>query len=526
MARPGDPSVRPLDTCAVAFSVDNMDHELDRLSMHGIVAELGGNQPVVEPEVIKRAICHQFLVRPEDVTVVRHAPEDFFIDFKHRHHRDEAVARGTFPYRNLDIHTRPWQLVTHGDICDLKYRVRLCLEGISLHAWNESIDKRAVTRACDLDYIEKSSLDRADTRALCVWAWTHNPSDIPKVTWLTLSCRKTEAHSSQTARGRRGLTFRVLVHLDLVEDPPDRDEHAAAPRVYTWDYGVVDGERTPRDHHDPPPADIHGSHRDDDNDRRGRRERQGANWHSRLTRSLSRAPKYREWERSESRHGGRRHRSLELGGRRCPLHDIAAGHGARQSAPGDAWMSTAEPGVRAGNGCPTGGRTGTRAQSRGPRRRSQNPRRYACAASHLTSAVATATTTTHHQVLPRFPVGDHDIMAQQRSSLADDCRFRTGRVYSRRPCAPRTHRNHAQPAEKPRWCVFTLASSTPDAVPAVWPAAALAVHVWQMASSTNCRNTLAPPWSLFKGPLTDDTVKVLTALCGLDAAAALPTTHA
>ena len=33
-------------------------------------------------------------------------------------------------------------------------------------------------------------------------------------------------------------------------------------------------------------------------------------------------------------------------------------------------------------------------------------------------------------------------------------------------------------------------------------------------------------FSLFKGPLTDDAVKALTALCGLDAAAALPTPHA
>ena len=224
----------------------------------------------------------------------------------------------------------------HDDICELKYRVRLCLEGILLHAWNESIAKRVVARSCDINYIEKASLDRTDTRALCVWAWTHNPSDIPKVTWLTLSCRKAELHTSQSARGRRGLTFRVLVHLDLVEDPPGRDGRAAAPRVYTWDYGVVDGERVPRDRHDPPPADIHGSRRDDDDDRRGRRERQGDNWYSRLTHSLSRAPKDRERERSESRHGGRRHQSPEHGGRRRPLHDVAAGHDARQSAPGDA----------------------------------------------------------------------------------------------------------------------------------------------------------------------------------------------
>ncbi|CAD6227068.1 unnamed protein product [Miscanthus lutarioriparius] len=356
MARLGDPTVRPLDTCAVAFSVDNMDQELDRLSMHGMVAWLGGNRPVVEPEVIKRAICHQFPVHSEDVIVVRHAPEDFFIDFKHRHHHDEAVAQGTFPYRNLDIHTRSWQLVTHGDICDLKFRVRRCLEGILLNAWNESIAKRAVARACDLDYIEKSSLDCTDTRALCVWAWTHNPSDIPKVTWLTLSCRKVESHSAQPVRGRRGLTFRVLVHFDLVEDPPGRDGWAAAPRVYMWDYGVVDGERTPRDRHDPPPADFCGGHRDDDDDRRGRRERQGDNWYLRLAHSLSRAPKDHERERSESRHGGRWHRSPEDGGRRRPLHDVAPCHGACHSAPSDTaghGVSLSAPSDATGRGADT-----------------------------------------------------------------------------------------------------------------------------------------------------------------------------
>ena len=33
-------------------------------------------------------------------------------------------------------------------------------------------------------------------------------------------------------------------------------------------------------------------------------------------------------------------------------------------------------------------------------------------------------------------------------------------------------------------------------------------------------------FSLFKGPLTDDVVKARTALCGLNAAATLPTPHA
>ena len=85
------------------------------------------------------------------------------------------------------------------DIRGFQYHVRLCLEGIPLHAWNQSIAKRAVARACDMDYVEQLSLDRRDTRALCLWAWTYNPSDIPKVTWLTLSGRSGVPRRSSTS---------------------------------------------------------------------------------------------------------------------------------------------------------------------------------------------------------------------------------------------------------------------------------------------------------------------------------------
>ncbi|XP_066347861.1 uncharacterized protein [Miscanthus floridulus] len=613
MARPEDPAARLLDTCAVAFSVDSMDQELDRLSMHGMVPWLGGNRPRVEPEVIRRAICNQFPVRPDDVTMVRHAPEDFFVDFKHRHHRDEAVAQGSFPYRNLDIHTRPWQL-------------------------NESIAKRAVARACDIDYIEKASLDRADTRALCVWAWTHNPSDIPKVTWLTLSCRKAELHTSQSARGRRGLTFRVLVHLDLVEDPPARDGRAAAPRVYTWDYGVVDGERVPRDRHNPPPADIHGSRRDDDDDRRGCRERQGDNWYSRLTRSLSRAPKDRERERSASRHGGRRHRSPEHGGRRRPLHDadVAARHLAPSDTAGHGTCDTAclsAPSDTAGHDASTGaplllakpaeprrpgevqrrarGRSRERTAHRRKHRRTRSETRNATPRSKSPSPrlrckspdIIGANGGNHHPSPspPKAPtVNDHDNATRQRPhNLAAERRFRAGWVYCRRPTVHTPQRKQAQPTQtvgstqvlrfRPglvysrRGAHETVANcqrrrrvteglqqhhpghnslshaGTPEgpvrqpnppqtcnrgAIPVRRSVRIVAVNWPRGDTQARARQVLMKKlgildakglshdeamlryFDLFKGPLTDDAAKALTALCGIDVATPLTATFA
>lgn len=115
------------------------------------------------------------------------------------------------------------------------------------------------------------------------------------------------------------------MHLDRVEDPPGSDGRVT-PRRYTWYYGIVDGQRVPRDRHDRLPVSRPNSRRDDgdddrydrhdeDGNRRGHRERKGDSWSSRLVRSLSRAPRERERERSESRHERRRDDTFTHGSR-------------------------------------------------------------------------------------------------------------------------------------------------------------------------------------------------------------------
>jgi len=53
-----------------------------------------------------------------------------------------------------------------------------------------------------------------------------------------MSSKKPEFHSTPLAHDRQGLTFRVLVHLDLMEDPLGRNG-SAAPHDYMWHYNVV-----------------------------------------------------------------------------------------------------------------------------------------------------------------------------------------------------------------------------------------------------------------------------------------------
>jgi hypothetical protein len=181
--------MRPDQSWTTTSATRDMERELERLSSHAVVVWLSCDRPDISLDRVERAFCSRFRVRPVDITVSRSPPTDFLVTFAHRHHRDAAVAARDFPLGNLDFRIRPWQLITLGERHDLSFHVRLCLEGIPPHAWNESITKRAVARACVLDYVEDDCLSstKKDARCLNLWVWTENPSDIPKVIWLTIT---------------------------------------------------------------------------------------------------------------------------------------------------------------------------------------------------------------------------------------------------------------------------------------------------------------------------------------------------
>ena len=218
---------------------------------------------------------------------------------------------------------RAWRLEAHAENEDQLHHVRLCIEGIPVHGWNNYVAMFVIGRGCSLDYIENRSLRREDTRYLALWAWTANPDAIPKLKWLTLPAR------GQRRRRRRGLRHRMLIHLDLHEDHSNAREdgdNPPAPDVneFIWYPGIVDGAPPPGRRHAAPAArdDRRNARRDDADDRDGGRGRDGSRgrtgWGDRIRRSLSRNARERQRgankDRSRDRSGGgRRHDVAPMG---------------------------------------------------------------------------------------------------------------------------------------------------------------------------------------------------------------------
>jgi len=74
------------------------------------------------------------------------------------------------------------------------YRVRLCLDGVSGHAWTEDIVEKIISRRCELEQVETNIMLPAETKTIDLWAWTADPSAISKRVWLTFNSR---AHDKQ-----------------------------------------------------------------------------------------------------------------------------------------------------------------------------------------------------------------------------------------------------------------------------------------------------------------------------------------
>ncbi|KAI4974794.1 hypothetical protein ZWY2020_048401 [Hordeum vulgare] len=210
--RLGDPLLRPDEDFIIVLASAEMKVESALLSTNGAVAWLDGARRDISCRQVADEQALVLGALKADVDVVKHYPEQFFFLFIHQHHFALVVSRGHLPGADHTIFVREWRLEVHADNEDQLHEARLCLEGVLLHGWNNYIATFLIGEGCSLDYIELHSLQKEDTRDLALWAWTSDPSAIPKVKWLTLPTRH------QRRRGRRGLRHCVIIHLDIHED--------------------------------------------------------------------------------------------------------------------------------------------------------------------------------------------------------------------------------------------------------------------------------------------------------------------
>ncbi|CAN6211672.1 unnamed protein product [Urochloa humidicola] len=220
----GDPNTRPdVETVYVPSSRDldrdARDWESCTLVPWALHLPRGEGARAIEELIIE-----QLHLQRMDVTVLVHQPEPYLVRFERSDHCAAARDKGRFRGHGIDICLRPWRTLTHALGMRIFYRVRLCLDGIPPHAWTSDIVERVIGRRCALQCINTDLVQPRDSRHIDLWAWTADPSEIPKRVWLFFTSGPAD-HSSAVFISNRpqecwhqGVRFQVFLHMPVIED--------------------------------------------------------------------------------------------------------------------------------------------------------------------------------------------------------------------------------------------------------------------------------------------------------------------
>jgi hypothetical protein len=109
---------------------------------------------------------------------------------------------------------------------------------------------QVIGKLCSIHYVDGHTCRQERTRTYDVWAWSINPSGIAKEVWLTITdpdefpSSDFQVHHSAPTGLKFGLSYKLLIHVDVVEDLSFIEgrniQDRKRRREFEWNYGVPD----------------------------------------------------------------------------------------------------------------------------------------------------------------------------------------------------------------------------------------------------------------------------------------------
>jgi hypothetical protein len=209
----------------------------------------------LEGEVVDIIEQHFNLLRYE-FHVIRTSFEPFLLIFSEKAARGRVFARGRVVDGPTALCFHSWDVDPFGERVLLPYHVKLSIEGLPHHAWLQDIVEKVVGDDAVIHHVDQSTRRRTYMRFFVCWAFCQNPSQLPQLVYLTLTDRlgdpniEAQLHFTRPRNTKRGQVFKVLIHLDSVEDlmfyhqPLDqlRADGQVQLREFRWIPGRPDGD--------------------------------------------------------------------------------------------------------------------------------------------------------------------------------------------------------------------------------------------------------------------------------------------
>ncbi|CAN6245272.1 unnamed protein product [Urochloa humidicola] len=265
---PGDPRGRPDYAACTISATGPIKRKRDALIGKTMVCWLTGNRHDTGTHHVIDALDEQLHISRHDVRVVKHFPEQYLVFFS-----DSRAYYRVLHYRRVRNRGRmfnfePWTERRNSVESKLEFRVRLRIEGMPVHAWSEEVVAQIIGQHCAIHYVEEHTRRQERTRTYDLWAWSSNPSKIPKNVLLSITDPDREQpaidipefHHDQPKDFKRAFDYKLHIHLEVVEDLSflrgrgvgDGPHNRKPRREFLWNYGASDsmGERWSGQNHD------------------------------------------------------------------------------------------------------------------------------------------------------------------------------------------------------------------------------------------------------------------------------------
>jgi hypothetical protein len=92
----------------------------------------------------------------------------------------------------IELSFSSWELDAFGDRSIIPYHVRLSLEGVPQHAWNQETADKILGDEALIHFVEEGTRKKLDLHTFQCWAFSKDPSRIPQAVFLSLTEHDTD----------------------------------------------------------------------------------------------------------------------------------------------------------------------------------------------------------------------------------------------------------------------------------------------------------------------------------------------
>ncbi|CAN6183133.1 unnamed protein product [Urochloa humidicola] len=276
---PGVVDFRPRRILAAAARSRELKEEERALERYTLVAVQRDSCVPLSCDVVLCAALQQLGIPEQELAVEGLSQAKFLLRFGSLQSRNMVLATPTFQAGSCVLNIMPWSRRIGAAVGRLRYRARVCLEGVPRHARNAAAVAQLFSNPSYIDEIDSVIEEEAERFTFNIWVWTDAPNDLALQGTLQIEeplIFPEHCYSSMDSmelvferdEPLKTFNYEVLIHLDRVLDysPPSVNSRRSSsdsgnsgipgfesPAVeypekfdFTWFLGVVDGERPPR----------------------------------------------------------------------------------------------------------------------------------------------------------------------------------------------------------------------------------------------------------------------------------------